>query len=104
MESERRLATGGAAEYGDTLAPDAVVVVPGAVLNRDACIQAMGASPGWDDARLEDAAIIDSGDVSSVVYTFHGRRGDDMYNATLASTYRREGDGWKLVLHQQTPH
>jgi hypothetical protein len=103
MASERRLAHGRGREYAVTLTHDALVVVPGAVLDRTACIAAMDASPGWDEAHLDEPRLVAAGEVATVVYEFRGRRGGDWYVATLASTYRRTADGWRLALHQQTP-
>ncbi|WP_168800401.1 MULTISPECIES: nuclear transport factor 2 family protein [Cellulomonas] len=103
MASERRLAHGRGAEYAESLTDDALVVVPGAVLDRDACVAAMDASEGWDDVELGDPRLVASGDVATVVYPFRGRRGTWTYRATLASTYRRTDAGWRLALHQQTP-
>lgn len=103
MTSERRLAHGRGREYADTLTHDALVVVPGAVLDRAACIAAMDASPGWDEVDMGDPRLVADGDIATVVYEFRGRRGESRYAATLASTYRRTADGWRLALHQQTP-
>jgi hypothetical protein len=38
-----------------------------------------------------------------VAYKATARRGDDDYTALFNSTYVREGDAWRLTLHQQTP-
>jgi hypothetical protein len=100
---ERALAAGGGDAYRARLAADAILVVPGQVLDRDGAIAAMDASPGWDAFAMEDARALALGDDAGVLtYTFTGRRGDLQYRAVLASTYRRE-DGWRLVFHQQTP-
>jgi len=101
MEIERRLATGCGADYSEVLADDALVVVPGAVLDKAACVAAMDASPGWDEVTLESPRGVHGEDFASVVYRFTGVRGDSTYRATLASTYRLPER--TLVLHQQTP-
>lgn len=46
---ERELAAGAGDTYRRHLAPDAIMVVPGATLDRDATVEAMDASPGWDE-------------------------------------------------------
>ena len=101
---EHALATGRGDAYRARLAEDALVVVPGFVLDRDATIEAMDASPGWDDVDLSGATTRSVGaDGAVLTYTFTGRRGDDEYRAVLSSAYARRDGDWKLVLHQQTP-
>ena len=101
---EHALATGRGDAYRARLAPDALVVVPGYVLDRDATIQAMDASPGWDAVDLAGASARALGaDGAVLTYTFTGRRGDDEYRAVLSSAYARRDGDWKLILHQQTP-
>lgn len=101
MASEHRLALGSGPEYEATLAEEALVIVPGMVLDARACIDAMNASPGWDRVELTDARLLEADGVATVVYTFSGVRGEDRYRAVLSSTYRL-GDR-RLILHQQTP-
>ncbi|MDO8143531.1 MULTISPECIES: nuclear transport factor 2 family protein [unclassified Isoptericola] len=103
MAIERRLARGTGADYAEVLHPDAVVVVPGAVLDKAACVAAMDHSPGWDDVDLGEARLVRSDDTATVVYRFTGRRGGDSYAATLVSTYVAADAGWRMLLHQQTP-
>lgn len=98
-----RLALGTGADYAEVLHDDAVVVVPGAILDKAGCVAAMDASPGWDDVELGDARLVRGGDTATIVYRFTGRRGEETYTATLASTYVWVDDGWRLLLHQHTP-
>jgi hypothetical protein len=101
---ERALAAGGGDAYRARLTADAVLVVPGQVLDRDATIAAMDASAGWDAFAMEGPRVIPLGtDAAVLTYTFTGRRGDLDYRAVLASAYRREGGAWRLAFHQQTP-
>jgi hypothetical protein len=101
---ERALAGGGGDEYRARLAEEAVVIVPGAVLDRDSTVAAMDASSGWDDFAFEGVRALPIGDDAGLLtYTFEGRRGAQHYRAVLSSVYvRRDGD-WRMVLHQQTP-
>jgi hypothetical protein len=106
MLVEERLANGSGEAYRRHLADDAVVVVPGAVLDRDACAAAMDASPGWDERELTDVRAISlSPDSAMLTYRWRSRRGEQIYAAVMSSVYaRRDGDrAWRLVLHQQTP-
>lgn len=103
MEIERRLAHGRGDVYDQVLHPDALVVVPGAVLDKPACVAAMDDSSGWDDTRFDHPRLVETESTATVVYRFAGRRGEMTYVATLASTYVREDTGWRMILHQQTP-
>lgn len=101
MEIEDRLARGRGNEYREVLAEEALVIAPGAVLDKAGCVAAMDSSPGWDDVALADARLIESQGYASVVHRFEGVRGSTTYSATLSSTYRMPAR--ELLLHQQTP-
>lgn len=101
---ERALAAGGGDAYRERLAEEAVIVVPGAVLDRVSCIAAMDASAGWDDFAFEGVRALPVGsDAGMLTYTFTGRRGDQTYRAVLTSVYVKRDGEWLMVLHQQTP-
>jgi hypothetical protein len=104
LASERELATGDGEIYRRTMRADALFVLPGMVLDAEECAKAMDVGPGWDGVALTDAQLLPVGeDAASVVYTFEGRRGQEVYRATMASTYVEEDGRAVLVLHQQTP-
>jgi hypothetical protein len=102
---ESELAAGDGAAYRRHLRDDAVVIVPGEVLDRDSTTAAMDASPGWDEFALEDETVVPLGEDSALLsYRFSGRRGDLDYAAILSSAYVMTDEGeWKLAFHQQTP-
>jgi len=106
LRIEHELARGDGATYEQHLAAGAVVVVPGDVLDRAATVEAMDASPGWDEVSIGEEQVRELGpDAALLTYLFRGRRGQDHYAATLSSAYVRDGEGcWKLTFHQQTPH
>jgi hypothetical protein len=104
LASERELAMGDGDTYRRIMRPDALFVLPGMVLDADGCARAMDVSPGWDGVALTDAQLLPVGDdAAAVVYTFEGRRGQEVYRATMASTYIQNDGETRLVLHQQTP-
>lgn len=105
LEIESELAAGNGAAYRRYLREDAIVIVPGQVLDREGAAAAIDASPGWERFSIDDERLLPLGpDAATIVYRFHGRRGDFEYRAEMASTYVREDDGsWQLVVHQQTP-
>jgi hypothetical protein len=104
MVIEEQLADGSGDAYRRHLADDAVVVVPGAVLDRDACAAAMDASPGWDEREITDVRTTSvSPGGAMLTYRWRSRRGEEVYAAVMSSVYVRRDDAWQLILHQQTP-
>jgi len=104
LRIERELAPGDADAYRRHLAPEAVVVVPGAALDRDACVAAIEQAPTWDEWTIDDPRALPLGaDAAVLTYRWRSRRGDQAYAALMSSAYARRDGAWRLVLHQQTP-
>ena len=101
MQIEHRLASGRGDVYREVLADDAIVIVPGAVLDTAQCVAAMDSSPGWDTVSFDEARLVESDGMAAVVYRFRGERAGIIYAATLASSYRMPE--CRLLLHQHTP-
>jgi hypothetical protein len=94
--------------YDRNLAPDAVMVLPdpAGVNERDAVVQAIGASARWVDLRMADVRMIRLGqDFAALAYRAAARRSDggSRYAALVTSLYAHHAGAWKLALHQQTP-
>ena len=105
LEIERELADGDGSTYRRRLSEDALVVLPGRVLDKSATASVMGKSPAWDGHEFRNGRlrVLDE-DTAILTYRFEGRRGYERYDAVLSSTYRRDHDGdWELAFHQQTP-
>ncbi len=102
---EHELAAGRGDEYRRRLADSAVVIIPGQALDKDQTAAAMDASPGWDEFGIVDARVLELDRNAAVLtYRFDGRRrAGDSYSALMSSAYSLTDDGWRLVLHQQTP-
>ena len=101
---ERELAAGDGSTYERHLTDNAIVIVPGAVLDKPATVAAMNQSAGWDELAMSEEQVIALGeDALALSYKFAGRRGESEYAAFLSSVYVRSGGEWKLSLHQQTP-
>lgn len=103
----RALSTDGetaARYYEDVLADRVLMLLPGLVIDdRQAVIDSMRGPP-WDRFQLSDERVIELGEQAVVLaYRATAKRSDNDYEAWLNSTYVRSDDGWKLVLHQQTP-
>ena len=95
----------GAAFYGDVMAEDAVLVVPGFVTDGATFVASLPGTTPWARHRIEDPRIVELGDdCAAVVYHVCAKReGEPEYCAHVTSVYVRTDRGWKLALHQQTP-
>ena len=103
-EFERELAAGDGATYAHRLREDAIVVVPQRVLDKAETIAEIDAAGGWDAFTIDEVREELLGEDSALVsYRFQAHRGAFEYSAWLSSVYTRGEDGWKLLLHQQTP-
>jgi ketosteroid isomerase-like protein len=100
-------AAGRRESYAAQLADDAVHVFPGWGLTaeNERVLEAVDGVEPWEAFAIDDLSFLDLGERSAaLVYTAHARRaGQDEYVAAITSVYRRDDDGWKLVIHQQTP-
>lgn len=104
LEIEHELGGGDGEAYRRHLAGDAIVVVPGAILDREGCAAAIDESPGWDEYSITDARLVEpTPDSALLTYRWSSRRGEATYDAAMSSVYARRDGGWRLVLHQQTP-
>lgn len=102
---EHELAEGEGDAYRRHVREDAVIIVPGQALGREAAIAAVEGSPPWDEFAIEGETVVLLGDDAALItYRFRGRRGDSRYDALLSSAYVMTQEGeWKLAFHQQTP-
>jgi hypothetical protein len=90
--------------YGDVLADDAVIVVPGAVLDKRQTLASWDDVAPWQWYDLVWRDVLDLHDAAIVIYDVTARRPlEPPYRATISSTYARRPAGWQLVMHQQTP-
>jgi hypothetical protein len=92
--------------YDRILDDEPIMLLPGGlVLDTRAHVLASMSGAPWSSFELEDLeARIVHDDVGIVTYrAIAERRGRGEYVALMSSVYVRRPDGWKLVLHQQTP-
>ncbi|HEY3881362.1 MAG TPA: nuclear transport factor 2 family protein [Trebonia sp.] len=87
------------------LASDAVMIVPGVIIDRETFLRAVGIEQPWASHRIEDAHVLSLTDESAaLIYRVTARRaGQPDFIGLLTSIYVKRADRWKLVLHQQTP-
>lgn len=105
---EKSLWTGDADHYRQLIDEECVMVVPTPpfVLQGDAAIEAVAATPRWDEIEISDGRIVRPQEGLIVVaYTANARKeGGSGYEAHCTSTYRRLGhDEWRVIQHRQTP-
>lgn len=104
-EVERALWFEGAAAYRRHLAHEALVVVPGATLDRRSTITAIEQAPRWQHLDMYDEQNRALGSSGLLLhYRAEAVRADGSdYTALVSSIYEEGGgDPW-LVFHQQTP-
>lgn len=96
----------GAQFYGALMLPQALMVLAnGMVMDRDTVVSALAQSPPWRTYEIRDERLLSAdSDNAVVVYTGVGYRDGEepAFTGAMASTYHRTGDGWKLLLYQQT--
>jgi Domain of unknown function (DUF4440) len=108
LELEKRFwtASGHRDQYEENLASDAVHVFPGwGITDRERVLGAVADADPWQTFTIDDPQVVSlSEDSAAVVYTARAQRaGRPPYVAAMTSVYRRTGDDWELVVHQQTP-
>jgi len=92
------------AAYDRLLAEDVLMLLPGGLVidDREEVLDAVGEP--WDSYGLSGERVHDLGPRAAVVaYRGTGMRGGVAYRALFASTWVRNGAGWRLAVHQQTP-
>jgi hypothetical protein len=90
--------------YGEVMAEDVVVVVPGAVLDKEQTLASWDGVAPWQWYDLIWRKTLDLDCAAVVIYEVVAQRlPEPPYRATVCSTYARRPEGWRLVLHQQTP-
>ncbi len=96
----------GAAFYDKMMTEDAIMVVPGMVLTRDAVLASFKDVPPWATYQLDDEQVIQlSDDTALITYQATARRegAQTPYTAQMTSVYVFRDGAWRLALHQQTP-
>jgi hypothetical protein len=103
---ERSLWLEGPSAYRGRLDDACIMAFAGTGLMRAADIlESLAEAPRWDDVEMRSATIGRGGDWAIVIgyYATGSRRDSDRYTCYCTSTYRRDGDRWLLLQHQQTP-
>lgn len=94
--------------YAAALAPDALMVLPqpAGILDRDATIAAIGSGQRWREVAFTQKHLVPAGAATAVlVYLARAARDapGSPYVAQCSSTYVRDRERWRLVVHHQAP-
>ncbi|MCG7422562.1 nuclear transport factor 2 family protein [Micrococcus sp. ACRRV] len=95
----------GADFYGNLMPDDGVMIlVNGAVLDRDAVMASLNAAPAWDNYELTDERLIPAGpSAATLVYRAKAHRGEEPpFEAIMSSTYTNVDGSTQLTVYQQT--
>ena len=98
------LAGRGGAHYARAMTRDALMIVEGAALGRDEVMGAFASAPAWDSYEIHEPAIVRLGDHAGILaYRAVARRGDEVANLRMSTTYLYDDGAWHVAAHQQTP-
>jgi hypothetical protein len=102
---EERFWLEGSSVYDDLLDPACLMAFPGIGVMRAAdVLDSLKQAPRWASVEISSRTMgRASAKVLVLGYTAEGRRdGADPYRCFCTSTYRADGERWRLVQHQQT--
>lgn len=102
---EKRLWLEGSSVYDDLLDPACLMAFPGmGVMQATDVVDSVKQAPRWASVEMTGRSVGRASDSVIVLgYTAEGKRdGAEPYRCFCTSTYRADGERWKLVQHQQT--
>lgn len=102
---EERFWLEGSSVYDDLVDPACLMAFPGMGVMRAAeVLDSLDSAPRWASVEMTGRAVGRAGeDVIVLGYTAEGRRdGAEPYRCFCTSTYRADGERWRLAQHQQT--
>jgi hypothetical protein len=87
------------------LADEALIIVPGMVIDRETFLRAVTHEQPWAGHQIEDPQTVWLADDSAaLVYRVRAQRdGQPEFAGLLTSVYVKRDGRWRLLLHQQTP-
>ncbi|MBY6047435.1 DUF4440 domain-containing protein [Vannielia litorea] len=102
---EEKYWTGGA-DYARSVTRDDAVFVfpyPAGILGAEASMKGLEGAAPWRSVTFHDHSFTRQGPVAVLAYKAQAERDGEDYTALCASTYVDDGDGWRMMSHQQTP-
>jgi hypothetical protein len=88
------------------MADGAIMVFPypAGILQGERITEGVAGAPRWRSVVMADRTLTLRGNVAVLAYRAEAEReGEAIRTMLCASTYVRDGDGWRLISHQQTP-
>jgi hypothetical protein len=87
------------------LANDALMIVPGMVVDRETFLEAVAHEQPWASHRIDEPRVVQlTDDSAALLYRVTAQRASQPeFAGLLASVYVKRAGRWQLVLHQQTP-
>ncbi len=80
------------------------ILPPGEIRTRGQAIEGVEETGPWDQVKRADTQVMRHDDDSATaIYKARASRDGLVYDAVVATTYRRIDGEWKAVLHHQTP-
>ncbi len=92
--------------YRGGFADDGVMAFHVGIMNKAEILRSMDGAGEWAEFSIDEPRFVQiAPDAASLTYTTRARPAgsDEHYAAAITSVYARRGEGWLLVLHQQTP-
>lgn len=97
-------AAGDGDRYRRHMADDGLLLIPFGILDKEATVAAVEEAEPWSSHEMEDLAVLVHGEAAvTLCYRAEADRHGAVFRAAVSSTYRRQGEHWLLVVHQQTP-
>ena len=102
---EELLWTGGTDTYRTRLAPGCMMAFHGlGVLQGEEILESLKDAPRWQSVEMTARHTSETDGIVVISYVATGYRdGDAPHRVLCTSTWRRTGNGWRLVQHQQAP-
>jgi ketosteroid isomerase-like protein len=94
----------GAEYYYRVMTRDAVMLVPGRVLDRGTILASLEGLPPWDSYEIHDPRVVRLPAGGGILfYRALAKRGGTAHDIRMSTTYVRQDGGWAIAAHQQTP-
>lgn len=106
-EGWQALVAGQGAEYFQrSMTPDGLLILPGAIIGRDALTGAILELAACDDYQVHEPAVVRLGNHAGIVVSrVVVRRGVHLYEYFVSTTYvfNEDDGGWCIAAQQRTP-
>ena len=89
--------------YSRVMTSDAVMIVPGAVIERTSIRASFDSTPPWEEYEIHEPRVIRLGSTGGIlVYRAIARRGESTQSIQMSTTYVMTDGQWRIAAHQQT--